>query len=174
MSYDGRKRRIAVGMLQDAWLALHVRAHPARGPPARNERAVCGRAPSELQRGRTRRSWYAARALWSRLVVGACGMAGHARWPGVCARVVLDGGVCALEHIVPRSDRGCISEEAVWCRVGCVGGESSIQGDPRRILMRGRASMLRSDERGLVCHLSYHVKLCHVSHEGYALFLDII
>lgn len=34
--------------------------------------------------------------------------------------------------------------------------------------------MLRSDERGFVCHLSYHVKLCYVSHEGYALFLDII
>ena len=29
MSYDGRKRRIAMVMLQDAWLALYVRGHPA-------------------------------------------------------------------------------------------------------------------------------------------------
>ena len=32
--------------------------------------------------------------------------------------------------------------------------------------------MLRSDERGSVCHLSYRVKLFHVNHEGYALFSD--
>ena len=150
MSYDGRKWRVAVGMLQDAWLALYVRAYPARGPPARDERAVCGRAPSELQRCRARRRRHVARALWSRLVVGSRGMAGHARRPGLCARVVFDGGICALEHLVPRTDRGCISEEAVWGRVGCVGGESSIQGDPWRVLMR-RSIIYAAQRRARLC-----------------------
>ena len=161
MSYDGRKRRVAVGMLQDAWLALYVRAYPARGPSARDERAVCGRAPSELQRRRARRRRHAARALRSGLVVGARGMAGHARWPGVCARVVLDGGICALEHIVPRTDRGCISEEAVWGRVGCVGGKSSIQGDPRRVLMK-RSIIYAAQRRAKALFVIYRIMLSYV------------
>jgi hypothetical protein len=135
MSDDSRERSPAVGMLQNAWLALHVRAYPARGPPARDERAVCVRAPPQLQRRRAWRRRHAASALWSRLVVGARGVAGHSRGTGVCARVVLDGGIRALEHIVSRTDGGRISEEAIWGRVGCVGGESTVQGDPRRVLM---------------------------------------
>jgi hypothetical protein len=165
VSDDGRERRVAVGMLQDAWLALHIRAHPARGPPTRDERAVCVRAPSELQRRRARRRGHAPRALWPRLVVGARRVAGHARGTGVCACVVLDGGVCALEHLVSRANGGRISEEAVWGRVGCVGGESTIQGDPRRVLMR--ISIYATQRRarlGLSSLVSYLV--CHVSHDG--------
>jgi hypothetical protein len=136
VSCDGRERRVAVGMLQDAWLALHIRAHVARRPPTRDERAVCVRAPSELQRRCARRRRHAVSALWSRLVVGARRVAGHRRRTGVCARVVQHGGVCALEHIVSHTNGGRFSEEAVWGRVGCVGGESTVQGDPRRILTR--------------------------------------
>jgi hypothetical protein len=163
MSDDSRERRVAVGMLQDAWLALHVRAYAARRPPARDERAVCVRAPSELQRRRARRRRHAAGALWPRLVVGARGVAGHVRWPGVCARVVLDGDLCALEHIVSHADGGRVSEEAVWGRVGCVGGESTVQGDPRRVLMSTSIYAAQRRARlGLSSIVSYHVKLCHV------------
>ena len=158
---DGRERRPAVGMLQDARLAVHLRSHLTRGAPARDEWAVCVRATPKLQRRRARRRRHAARALRSGLVVGARGMAGHARWPGVCARVVLDGGICALEHIVPRTDRGCISEEAVWGRVGCVGGKSSIQGDPRRVLMK-RSIIYAAQRRAKALFVIYRIMLSYV------------
>ncbi|KAH9031431.1 hypothetical protein EDB83DRAFT_1844231 [Lactarius deliciosus] len=85
MPVDGRERRAAFGMLQDAGLALHVRAHPARGPPARDERAVRIRAPSELQRRRARRRRHAPRAL-SAPARGGRGRAGSARSRGRCMR----------------------------------------------------------------------------------------
>ena len=166
VSGDGRKRRAALDMLQDSWLALHVRAYPARGPPARDERAVRVRAAPELQRRRARRRRHAPRALWPRLVVGAGGLDGHARGPAVCVVLVRDGGVRALEHLVPRTDGGRVSEEAVWGRMGCVGGESMLQGDPRRVLMDiydiyGLRRRRRPGEGTFV--ISYHVMFmsCH-------------
>ena len=71
---NGRERRPAVGMLQDTGLALHLRGHPARGAPARDERAVCVRATPKLQRRRARRRGHAARTLWPGLLVGAGGL----------------------------------------------------------------------------------------------------
>ena len=166
---DGRERRTALGVLQDSWLALHVRAHPARGPQARDERAVRTRAAPELQRRRARRRGHVARALWPRLVVGAGGLVGHARGAAVCVVLVRDGGIRTLEHFVPRADGGRVSEEAVWSRVGCVGGESTVQGDPRRVLMGiyGRRRRWCRLGEAHVCHIiSYHVILCHVTEGG--------
>ena len=124
-----------MGVLQNAWLALYLRAHLARGPPARDERAICIRAPPKLQRRRARRRGHAPRALWPRIMVGTGWLVWHILGAGVCARLVHDGGVRALEHLVSRANGGCTSEEAVWGRVGCVGSESTLQGDPRRVLI---------------------------------------
>jgi hypothetical protein len=139
-------------MLQDARLPLHLRAHPARGAPAHDEWTVCVCPPPKLQRRRARRGGHAPRTLWPRLLVGADRLVWHARGAGVCAWLVRNGGVCTLEHLVSRADGGRASKEAIWSRVGCVGGEGAIQGDPRRVLMSIYAN----------CHIiSYHVILCH-------------
>ena len=53
----------------------------------------------------------------------------------MCAWLVRHGDVCTLERHVSRADGGRASEEGVWSRVGCVGGESAVQGDSWHILM---------------------------------------
>lgn len=119
---NGRKRRIAPRMLQDPWLFLHVRAHITFRPPTGDRRALRICAASELQRRRARRLGHVARTLWSRLVVGGSGLVGHASGAGICHLLVCDGSVRAVEHHGARADRGCTSEEAVWCRMGRMGG----------------------------------------------------
>jgi hypothetical protein len=122
MSGNGRKRRVAPRMLQNARLPLHVRAHAAFRPPTGDRRAVRVCAASELQRRRARRLGHVARTLWSGLVVGRSGLAGHASGAGICHLLVCDGSVRAVEHHGARADGGCTFEEAVWCRMGRVGG----------------------------------------------------
>ena len=122
MFSNGGKRRIAPRMLQDARLSLHVRTYATFRPPTGDKRAVRIRAAPELQRRRARRLGHVARALWSRLVVGGSGLVGHASGAGVCRLLVCDGSVRAVEHHGARADGGCTSEEAVWCRMGRMGG----------------------------------------------------
>ena len=122
MSGNGRKRRIAPRMLQDARLSLHVRAHITFRPPAGDRRPVRIRAASELQRRRARRLRHVARTLWSGLVVGGSGLVGHASGTGICHLLVCDGSVRAVEHHGARADGGRTFEEAVWCRMGRMGG----------------------------------------------------
>ena len=90
---------------------------------------------TKLQRRRARRRGHAARTLWPRLLVGAGGLVLHAQGAGVCSWLVRHGDVCTLEHLVSRADGGRASEEGIWSRVGCVGGESTVQGDSRHILI---------------------------------------
>lgn len=96
MSDDGGERRATPGVLQDAGLAFHFRAHPALGPPARDVRTLFIRAASELQRRRARRHRHAPRALWPRLVVGTSGVAKHAGGAGVRHVLVCHGVVRPL------------------------------------------------------------------------------
>ncbi len=122
VSGDGRKWCIAPCMLPDARLALHVRAYIAIGPPTGDGRAVRICAASELQRRRARRLGNLARTLWSGLVVGGSGLAGHVSGSDIRHLLVCDGSVRAVEHHGPRADRGCTLEEAIWNRVGRMGG----------------------------------------------------
>ena len=117
-----RKRRIAPRMLQDARPPLHVRAHITFRPPTGDRRAICVCAASELQRRRARRLGHIARTLWSGLVVGGSGLVGHASGAGICHLLVCHGSVRAVEHHGARADGGRTFEEAVWCRMGRMGG----------------------------------------------------
>ena len=96
MPDNSRKWRATPVVLQDARLALHIRAHIALGPPARDARAIFIRTASELQRRRARRRRHVARALWSRLVVGPSGVAEHAGGAGVCHVLVWHGDIRPL------------------------------------------------------------------------------
>jgi len=93
---DSRKWRTTLRVLQDARLALHIRAHTALRPLARDARAIFVRMTSELHRHRARRRGHIAHALWSQLGVGMSGMAGHAGGVGVCRVLVLHGGIRPL------------------------------------------------------------------------------
>ena len=115
LSGNGRERRIAPRMLQDAWLSLHVRAHITFRPQIGDRRAVRICAASELQRRCARRLGHVARTLWSGLVVGGSGLVGHACGAVICHLLVCNGSVCAVEHHGARADGGCTFEEAVWC-----------------------------------------------------------
>ena len=93
---NSREWHATPGVLQNARLTLHVRAHVALGPSARDARALFVRTPSELQWRRARRHGHVARALWSRLVVGTSGVAEHAVRATVCHVLVCHGGVRPL------------------------------------------------------------------------------
>lgn len=93
---NSREWHATPGVLQNARLPLHVRAHVALGPSARDARALFVRTPSELQRRRARRHGHVARALWSRLMVGTSGVAEHAVGAAVCHVLVCHGGVRPL------------------------------------------------------------------------------
>jgi hypothetical protein len=122
MSGNGRKRSVAPRVLQDARLSFHVRAHITFRPSTGDKRAVRIRAASELQRCCARRLGHVACTLWSGFVVGGSGLVGHAGGAAICHLLVCDGSVRAVEHHGARADGRCTFEEAVWCRMGRMGG----------------------------------------------------